>query len=108
VPYTCPRSEDAAVLYLLQFIVWLLNIFEFMIIIVAIMSWLIAFGVINVYNSGVRAVYDGLNAVLEPMLRPIRRIVPIAGGLDISPLILIILIELIKQVIIPNLARALI
>lgn len=95
-------------LYLLQFIVWLLNIFEFMIIIVAIMSWLIAFGVINVYNSGVRAVYDGLNAVLEPMLRPIRRIVPIAGGLDISPLILIILIELIKQVIIPNLARALI
>jgi YggT family protein len=96
------------VLYLLQFIVWLLNIFEFMIIIVAIMSWLIAFGVINVYNSGVRAVYDGLNAVLEPMLRPIRRIVPIAGGLDISPLILIILIELIKQVIIPNLARALI
>lgn len=95
-------------LYLLQFIVWLLNIFEFMIIIVAIMSWLIAFGVINVYNSGVRAVYDGLNAVLEPMLRPIRRIVPIAGGLDISPLILIVLIELIKQVIIPNLARALI
>ncbi|MCX8253933.1 YggT family protein [Beijerinckiaceae bacterium RH CH11] len=95
-------------LYLLQFIVWLLNIFEFMIIIVAIMSWLIAFGVINVYNAGVRAVYDGLNAVLEPMLRPIRRIVPIAGGLDISPLILIVLIELIKQVIIPNLVRALI
>ncbi|VVC56318.1 YggT family protein [Beijerinckiaceae bacterium RH AL1] len=55
-----------------------------------------------------RAVYDGLNAVLEPMLRPIRRIVPIAGGLDISPLILIVLIELIKQVIIPNLVRALI
>ena len=95
-------------LYLLQFIVWLLNIFEFMIIIVAIMSWLIAFGVINIYNSGVRAVYDGLNGVLEPLLRPIRRFVPIAGGLDISPLILIILIELIKQVIIPNIARAVI
>ncbi len=95
-------------LYLLQFIVWLLNIFEFMIIIVAIMSWLIAFGVINIYNSGVRAVYDGLNAVIDPLLRPIRSIVPIAGGLDISPLILIILIELIKQVIVPNLARALI
>ena len=95
-------------LYLLQFIVWLLNIFEFMIIVVAIMSWLIAFGVINIYNSGVRAVYDGLNAVIDPLLRPIRRIVPIAGGLDISPLILIILIELIKQVVVPNLARALI
>ncbi len=93
-------------LYLLQFIVWLLNIFEFMIIIVAIMSWLIAFGVINIYNSGVRAVYDGLNAVIDPLLRPIRRIVPIAGGLDISPLILIILIELIKQVVIPNIAAA--
>lgn len=95
-------------IFLLQFIVWLLNIFEFMIVIVAIMSWLIAFGVINIYNSGVRAVYDGLNAVIDPLLRPIRRIVPITGGLDISPLILIILIELIKQVVVPNLARALI
>ena len=95
-------------LYLLQFIVWLLNVLEFMIIVVAIMSWLVAFNVINIYNSGVRAVYDGLNAVLEPMLRPIRRIIPIAGGLDISPLILIVVIELIKQVIIPNVARAVI
>ena len=54
-------------LYLLQFIVWLLNLLEFMIIIVAIMSWLIAFNVINIYNSGVRAVYDGLNAVIDPL-----------------------------------------
>ena len=95
-------------LYLLQFIVWLLNLLEFMIIIVAIMSWLVAFNVINIYNSGVRAVYDGLNAVLEPLLRPIRRIIPIAGGLDISPLILIVIIELIKQVVVPNIARAVI
>ena len=100
--------KPLAMLYLLQFIVWLLNVLEFMIIVVAIMSWLVAFNVINIYNSGVRAVYDGLNAVLEPMLRPIRRIIPIAGGLDISPLILIVLIELIKQVVIPNIARAVI
>ena len=95
-------------LYLLQFIVWLLNLLEFMIIIVAIMSWLIAFNVINIYNSGVRAVYDGLNAVIDPLLRPIRRFIPIAGGLDISPLILIVVIELIKQVLIPNIAGALV
>ena len=92
----------------LDVILLVLQLYTYVIIIVAIMSWLIAFGVINIYNSGVRAVYDGLNAVIEPLLRPIRNIVPIAGGLDISPLILIILIELIKQVIIPNLARALI
>ena len=52
--------------------------------------------------------YDGLNAVLDPLLRPIRRFVPIAGGLDISPLILIVVIELIKQVLIPNIASALV
>ncbi len=93
-------------LALLGFIVWVLNIIEFFIFIAVVMSWLIAFNVINVYNSGVRAIWDSVNAILEPMCRPIRRFIPMAGGLDLAPLFLIVAIELIKQVIVPNLARA--
>lgn len=93
-------------IYLLSFINWVLGLIEVVIFIVAIMSWLIAFNVINVYNSGVRSIWDALNAITEPMLRPIRRYLPMMGGIDISPLILLVLIEFIRQVVIPNLMRA--
>lgn len=89
-------------IFLLQFIDWVLSLIEVIIFVVAIMSWLIAFNVINVYNRGVRSIWDALNALTEPMLRPIRRILPLMGGIDISPLILIIVIEFIRKVVIPN------
>jgi YggT family protein len=54
----------------------------------AILSWLIAFNVINTYNQFVRAVEGALRAVYEPLLRPIRRILPTLGGVDLSPLVL--------------------
>lgn len=92
-------------IYLLSFINWVLGLIEVVIFIVAIMSWLIAFNVINVYNSGVRSIWDALNAITEPMLRPIRRYLPMMGGIDISPLILLVVIEFIRQVVIPNLMR---
>lgn len=92
-------------IYLLSFINWVLGLIEVVIFIVAIMSWLIAFNVINVYNSGVRSIWDALNAITEPMLRPIRRYLPMMGGIDISPLILLVAIEFIRQVVIPNLMR---
>ena len=95
-------------IFVLQFIVWLLNLIEVFLFIYVIMSWLISFGVINVYNNVVRAIWDSMCALMEPLLRPIQRLVPMMGGLDISPLLLVVLIELIKQVVIPNLARALI
>lgn len=91
-------------IFFLQFIDWVLSLIEVIIFIVAIMSWLIAFNVINVYNSGVRSIWDALNAITEPMLRPIRRYLPLMGGIDISPLILIVLIEFIRKVLIPNIA----
>ena len=88
---------------LLDFIDWLLGLYEFILVVTAIMSWLIAFSVINVRNDVVRQVLYTLDLLTQPALRPIRRFVPPLGGLDVSFLVLFILIELIRRVIIPDL-----
>ena len=73
--------------------------YTYVIVIVAIMSWLIAFNVINMYNDLVRSIWNALNALTEPALRPIRRVLPNMGGLDISPVVLILIIMLIQGII---------
>ncbi len=83
----------------LDVLLLILQIYTYIIIIVAIMSWLIAFNVINVYNNVVRSIWNALNAVTEPLLKPIRNILPAFGGLDISPVILLLLIFLLQDVI---------
>ena len=88
---------------LLDFIDWLLGLYEFILVVTAIMSWLIAFSVVNMRNDVVRQVLYTLDLLTEPALRPIRRFVPPLGGLDLSFLVLFILIELIRRVIIPDL-----
>lgn len=77
----------AALLWLLDQVVWLVIV---VLIVGAVMSWLIAFNVLNTRNQAVYAIWDMLNRVTEPMLRPIRRIMPNLGGIDISPIILIL------------------
>ena len=84
---------------ILDVLLLILQIYTYIIIIVAIMSWLIAFNVINVYNNVVRTIWNALNAVTEPLLRPIRNVLPAMGGLDISPVILLLLIFLIQDII---------
>ena len=84
----------------LDVILLVLQLYTYVIIIVAIMSWLIAFNVINVYNNFVRSIWDGLNALTEPLLRPIRNMLPNFSGLDISPLILLLLIFFLQHVIV--------
>jgi YggT family protein len=84
---------------ILDVLLLVLQIYTYIIIIVAIMSWLIAFNVINVYNNVVRSIWNALNAVTEPLLKPIRSILPAFGGLDISPVILLLLIFLIQDII---------
>ena len=59
----------------------------------AILSWLIAFNVINTQNEFVRGVVRGLDRLFDPMLRPIRRLMPDLGGIDLSPLVLFIAFE---------------
>ena len=73
-----------------------LNLYMWAIIMGAILSWLVAFKVINAYNQFVQTVLVFLRRVTEPALRPIRRFMPDLGGVDISPIILILLIQFLR------------
>jgi YggT family protein len=85
---------------LLNVILLALQLYTYLIIASAILSWLVAFNVINTRNDFVRAVWNFLDAVTQPVLRPIRNILPNLGGVDISPIILILLIIFIQNLII--------
>jgi YggT family protein len=91
---------------LLEVIVIALQLYVWLLIASAILSWLIAFNVVNTRNQFVATVADFLYRITEPALRPIRNVMPNLGGIDISPIILILLIILIQRVIelylIPN------
>ena len=78
----------------------LIRLYIYILVAAAVMSWLIAFGVVNSYNSTVRMIWDFLGRVTEPALRPIRAVLPNLGGIDISPVILILIIFLIENIII--------
>jgi YggT family protein len=67
-----------------------IDIYTWVVIASAIMSWLVAFGVVNVRNQFIRVIVDMLFRLTEPVLRPIRRILPNLGGVDISPVILLL------------------
>ncbi len=88
---------------LLLFINELLNLYLLVLFITAVMSWLVAFNVVNTRHPAVSIIGDILYRITEPLLKPIRRYIPNAGGLDISFLVLIVIIWFIQQVIIGNL-----
>ena len=77
----------------------LINLYIWVIIIGVILSWLVAFNVINVHNQFVRSLYSGLAGLTEPTLRPIRNFLPNFGGLDISPVILIIGLMFLERIL---------
>ena len=93
---------------LVEVILLALNFYTWVIIAVAILSWLIAFNVINMHNDLVRMLWNGLNALTEPVLRHLRRFLPNMGGLDISPIILLFIIFFIERLIQYDIAPALI
>jgi YggT family protein len=80
-------------------ILQILNIYEWVVIVAVIVSWLTAFNVINEHNNFVRSLLRVLIALTEPVFRQIRRIIPPISGLDLSPIIVILLIETIKYTI---------
>ena len=84
---------------LLDVILIALNIYIWIVIASAILSWLIAFNVVNTRNQFVASVAEFLYRITEPLLGPIRRALPSFGGLDISPIILILIIMFIQRVI---------
>jgi YggT family protein len=79
---------------------YLIDLFIWVIIGSAILSWLIAFNVVNPYNQFVRSLWDLFNRITEPFLRPIRRMLPDMGGIDVSPVVLILILVFIRVVII--------
>jgi YggT family protein len=76
-----------------------LEIYLWCVIIGVVMSWLIAFGVVNTYNRFVATVNDFLRRITEPALAPMRRYLPQLGGIDISPLVLILLIVFVRNLL---------
>jgi YggT family protein len=87
------RAILDVILLILQIYVWLL-------IAAAILSWLVAFNVVNTRNQFVASVGEFLFRITEPALRPIRSILPNLGGIDVSPVVLILIIFFIQNVIV--------
>jgi YggT family protein len=77
----------------------LLSILTWIIIIQVILSWLLAFNVLNTSSGGVRAVAVAIDRITAPLYRPIRRLMPDFGGIDFSPLVILILIQVIKKLL---------
>tara|TARA_R110002110_G_scaffold91964_12_gene239286 strand:- start:3252 stop:3554 length:303 start_codon:yes stop_codon:yes gene_type:complete len=86
----------------------LLTLYMFAFIIMAILSWLVAFNVINTQNKFVYMVGDFLHRITEPLLQPIRRIMPDLGGVDITPVFAIIAIILVRDGLLPTIFQILV
>jgi YggT family protein len=87
--------------YLIQAVIWI-------VIANAIISWLIAFDVINMRNRTVNQIVRFLDAITRPILQPLRRVIPTLGGIDITPVILIIVLQAADVALLPALAHWLI
>ena len=99
--YIFARSNDGfSMRAILDVILMALQIYVWLLIAAAVLSWLIAFNVVNTRNQFVATVGEFLYRITEPALRPIRNLMPNLGGIDISPVILILIIFLIERVII--------
>ena len=84
---------------LLWLISSVINIYVWCIIISAILSWLVAFNVVNTQNRIIYLVGDTLYRITDPLLRPIRRFMPNLGGIDISPIVLILALFFIRSLL---------
>jgi len=78
-------------------IIVVLDLYTYIIIAAVIVSWLVGFGVINTYNQIARVIVRVLHALTEPVFGPIRRLLPPFGGLDLSPLIALLLIFFLQR-----------
>jgi YggT family protein len=90
-------------LRLIDFLGYLVQLYVYIVIASVILSWLMAFGVVNPYNPTVRAIWQGLNAVTEPLLRPIRNMLPNMGAIDLSPVVLLLLCFFVQSVVLGTL-----
>jgi len=84
----------------------LVELYIFIIIAAVVVSWLVAFGVLNTYNHFARMVIRALAALTEPVFRSVRRVIPAIGGLDLSPMIVLIVLYFVRMVVDGYAARA--
>ena len=89
-----------------QILFILLNIVWWIIVVQAILSWLIAFNVINTHNDFVRSVWQALDKMTRPLYAPIRKIMPDFGALDLSPMVVLLLLYILQTVVLPAMMRA--
>jgi YggT family protein len=85
----------------------LLDLLFWIIMIQIVLSWLVAFNVINTRNDFVRQFLTALDRVTEPLYRPIRRILPDFGGLDFSPMVVLLAISILQKILLPNIFSSL-
>jgi len=88
-----------------QIVGYLISIIIVLVIVQFVLSLLVAFNVVTMHNQWVAAIWRSINALLEPLLRPIRRLMPDTGAIDFSPLVLIVLLNIVN-IIFANLAYA--
>jgi len=90
---------DALIVYFVSPVLTLILILVF---VGVILSWLINFNVVNAYNPLVSTIWRITNTVTEPLLGPIRRILPTLGGMDFSPIVLLLIIQFIQGYVLPR------
>lgn len=90
---------DIIIVPLIEIILVAIRLYVWILILSALLSWLIAFNVVNTRNRFVYTVVDFLWRITEPALRPIRRFLPNLGGIDVSPVILILILMFVESVL---------
>ena len=88
---------------LLEIVLYLMSIVQMVVIVQFVLSLLISFNVVNMHNNFVASLWRAVNAILDPLLNPIRRIMPDTGIIDFSPMVLLILLRIVA-IVIGNLA----
>lgn len=88
---------------LLELLSMVIGLVVVLIFVWVIMSWLVSFGLINLRNPMVAQIYHGINRVLTPIMSPVQRIIPPIGGLDLSPIVVLIGIQWLSASVIPRL-----
>jgi YggT family protein len=100
--------HPSLILWILSALVELLALYSWIIVIAVVMSWLVAFNIVNIRHPFARGVVRFLDAVTEPVFRPIRRVIPPIGGLDLSPLVVWFVIRFLVEWAIPDIASYLV
>ncbi|MBU6266034.1 MAG: YggT family protein [Sphingomonadales bacterium] len=94
-----PRGTPLVLISLIQIIDLLISLVTTFIIVQFVLSLLISFNVVNTHNDFVAALWKAVNALLDPLLRPIRRIMPDTGMIDFSPLVLIVGLQIVQKLL---------